>query len=134
MERLRMVNAVSQPVRLDAVKLGHGYNQLLCLLIDHTSPEFIHLCTPAYADEELAKGNLYHISLCFAYEVRDWAAFERVRMRFSGRVGVMHVQVYNSAAYLIQDGALSSDILADRDICALHDGGFYHDRELHMSL
>jgi hypothetical protein len=133
-ERMRAVNANGQPVQLELTSIGHGRDRLLVLLVDHSFPEFVHLCTSAYAEEELAKGNVYHISLCYEYEVYDWAVVDRVRSKFSGRRGVLHVHVENSAAYLIQDGALSTSILNDYDIWSLNHYGFYGDRGLHMSL
>jgi hypothetical protein len=133
-ERMRAVNANGQPVQLELTSIGHGRDKLLVLLVDHSFPEFVHLCTSAYAEEELAKGNVYHISLCYEYEVYDWAVVDRVRSKFSGRRGVLHVHVKNSAAYLIQDGALSTSILKDYDIWSLNHYGFYGDRGLHMSL
>ena len=131
---MRAVNANGQPVQFEVTSIGHGRYKLLVLLVDHSSPDFLHLCTSAYAEEELAKGNVYHISICYEYEVNDWAVVDRIRSKFSGRRGILSVNVKNSAAYLIQDGALSTSILDDYDIWCLNHNGCYGDRGLHMSL
>jgi hypothetical protein len=136
-QRLRSVNQFGLAVRLEVEQLSSDVDGgHLLMIVVHPLPAFVHLASSTKVAQELQDGNIYHISLCFAAEMRedDWRRYERIRTRFDGRIGRLSVDVTNSAANLNVDHRLSRQVLENADILDLHSIGSYRGRPIHVSL
>ena len=121
-------------------------NQTLLMIYTDPLEGFEHLMREGIVFEGAVP---YHISLCFAPELRRFdlydsdrgimkglAAFGRLRARYGGRRARLRVQMRNTTAYIesVEVEGLASNLLEDPDFNALHEAGTYYDRSHHISM
>ena len=92
--------------------------------------------------------NPYHISLCFAPELRRFnlydpnvgierglEAYNRLRMVYDGRRARLIVRISNTAANIRSvEVDQAPDLMTDADFNALREAGTYYDRRIHISM
>ena len=135
LRRLASINESGLPVRLRVTPLPWAWHDLLQIGVS-PQPGFVHLATTAKVVNHYHMGHHYHISLCKLADLGEdgAAAYQRIRQRFDGEVGVLSVHITNSAANLTPASDLSRSLLEDPDIALLQGGGVYANRPLHVSL
>ena len=135
LQRLARINQDGLPVRLRVTPLPWAWHDLLAIQVS-PAPGFTHLATMAKVVNHFHHGRHYHLSLCKMADLGEdgAAAYQRIRQRYNGELGVLSVHVTNSAANLTPQSDLSRSLLSDPDIALLHGGGCYANRPLHVSL
>ena len=135
LQRLARINQDGLPVRLHVKALPWSWRDLLAIQVS-PQPGFVHLATMAKVVNHFHEGRNYHISLCKMSDLGEGgeAAYQRIRQRYNGELGILSVHVTNSAANLTSNSDLSQSLLNDPDIALLHGGGCYANRPLHVSL